>query len=416
MDDSYCVFPEEIMLQIVQSARGLEYVMFRRTCKQFSTLPDAETRKEPVIRVAAKHGYLNILKEFPTLNPEQCNIICTLAAKHGHLDIFKWKSESLGDGVFRQAALAGHLDILKWAFSKRKSCPDVSTYAAEAGSLDIIKFLISRKQKIHEHCCLLAAEHGHFELLKYLIENRIVLLHPNTCDSAAEGGQAERSGPFSTGEHLEIIKWVEQKQGIKFTETTLTRAFSGGNLEMIKYISNTVPIMYRMLDFAAAKGHLHILKWLVETYPALTIKQDITDSLSSYTCTIEMLELLADRGIRFSPKFFNKLIPRWDIIDWAESQGYPLDLNNNNIIRRKILKDNGYTGDYGIITLESVKILAANGYEITAGLVTSAVQTGKLSVVKWLLENNYPYNSDIKDFASFRGHNEMYNWLCAHGY
>lgn len=361
--------------------------MFRCTCIKFSKLDDAETKKELIIITAARNGYINILREIPNLNTEQNSIIYKTAARHGNIDILKQES------------------------TLRFLCPDISTFAVEGGHLHIIEWLISMGYEIQKDDCLVAAKMGHFEVLKYLIDNKITPLHKETCDYAALGG---------TQSHFEILKWLEDKCHVD--GKTIINATRSGNLEMIKYLHQKTEYYLEWLwidNVAITQGHLNVLIWLQSI--GIEITEYAADYLHSETCTVEMLEWLkwySNNGIIFDAKLLNEITEKWhrdDIIDWIESNGFLLQ-NTEYMKMRRILEENGYTQPYRIFTLERIKILATNGYNITERLVTMFADEGKFQIVKWLLTNNFSYNKEIRKRTEFFGHIQMHRWLIENWY
>ena len=100
-----------------------------------------------------------------------------------------------------------------------------------------------------------AAENGVFSLMKYAIH--IDVKRPILC-RYADAKLAAKKG------HLEIVKWLLEKYSLKeYINEYLVDACSSGHLELVKYlISNGAKAMG--LSSAAYSGHYDVVQYLVE--------------------------------------------------------------------------------------------------------------------------------------------------------
>ena len=64
---------------------------------------------------------------------------------------------------------------------------------------------------------------------------------------------------------LELLEWIREEKKCKWNGKTINVAVRQGNLEMVKYcVANECPISTWACAYAAANGHLEILKYLRE--------------------------------------------------------------------------------------------------------------------------------------------------------
>jgi len=123
---------------------------------------------------AAAAGEKEILEAWARSRPLD-TWVCALAAYGGHLPVLVWlKAQGCPWDAWtcHYAAWNNHVEVLQWAWLR--GCPwDARTCAkaAEGGSLDALRWLRSCDPPCPwdlADCCLLAAFHGHWELLDWL--------------------------------------------------------------------------------------------------------------------------------------------------------------------------------------------------------------------------------------------------------
>lgn len=149
------------------------------------------------------------------------------------------------------AASKGYLNIFEWSRKKYLCCYYTSYYlAAKNGHFELVKW-IGKHHPWKISACEGAAEGGHLNILKWLIDQGFPCGN-SLCTYAALGG------------HVHILEWLWD-QGYNFSETTCARAAEGGHFEVIKWLRDkNCPWDDLTCEFAKNCGHLDILKWCIE--------------------------------------------------------------------------------------------------------------------------------------------------------
>ena len=124
--------PTDLVRLILSSyvARSpLSRVTARFVCRRFRDLlsPLSKETRELAHRfceLAARHGYLNLIKWARTNGCPWDVYTCSYAADGGHLEVLKWARANRcpwNEWTCSCAAIGGHLEVLQWAISN--GCP-----------------------------------------------------------------------------------------------------------------------------------------------------------------------------------------------------------------------------------------------------------------------------------------------------
>ena len=153
--------PTDLLRLILSSyvARSpLSHITSRLVCRRFrDLLPplSQETRRQArtYCELAAKEGYLDLIKWARANGCPWDAWTCTYAAEHGHLEVLQWARTNgcpWDEWTCSRAAEGGHLEMLQWA--RTNGCP-WSQYtcheAARGGHLEVLQWAISNGCPYH---------------------------------------------------------------------------------------------------------------------------------------------------------------------------------------------------------------------------------------------------------------------------
>ncbi len=220
-----------------------------------------------------------------------------------------------------------------------------------------------------------------------------------------------------------------------------------GQLELIKFgISKSCIFNYTYSGFAAAYGHLEILKWSqlnnyhidVNGFSIIAARTGQLDILKWLVGNKNNVNTEVDDGTDTSLLCSEETEPdicseaasngHIEILKWAKENGYKLNTTacstaalNGHFDVLKWLRENGCPWDK-----ISCSNAAKNGhFEILKWLrendcpwgntCISAAYHGQFEILKWAYENGCPWTSDTCKFAAYSGHFEILKWLRKNG-
>lgn len=356
------------------------------------------------LRLAAAGGHLNAVKclltaPFPSkIDTLDCEAF-RLAASHGHLPVVTYFLEEFPEKVnpaildskaFRLAASHGHLPVVQY----------LHQYTPIHGEWRV---------NIHarnDEALRLAAAHGHLEVVKYLVKTakaNIGAYHHEAFREAAANG------------HLEVVVYLVEAGAeiMALDGQGLHRAAGNGHIDVVKYLlgdsvsleNSKLPIIplsaYRTterdlvhtqndqaLRQAASKGHLEVVKYLVEEKGADVHALD-DDALlqASMEGRLEVVRYLLGKGRDGNNKNIGHVSEGKKKIN-NNNGNNNADLDNIANVHAKediALRQAALQGHY-----EVVKCLIeegdANYYVRNGETLILAIQGGHFNVVKYLLE------------------------------
>lgn len=262
------------------------------------------------------------------------------AAANGHLDIVKWLHENGTEGcttdAMNQAAANGHLEVVKWLHENRKEgCTVVAMdYASANGHFEVVKWLFENNVvKCRQRALDSAAKHGRYEIVKFLIQHGMSATS-KTLETASKGG------------HLDVVKYLIEDAAIQCTAKAISKAASNAEIKVFDYLSQKFPnlvnkdIIYElayacaetgdvwtfercesvlnkysttsMLDIAAERGHLEVVKWLHDV--AEVPFSDRTAEVASVNGFLKVVNYLCTAGANIKHSSIQKAI-RYGYLD-----------------------------------------------------------------------------------------------------
>ena len=120
--------------------------------------------------------------------------------------------------------------------------------AAKLGHYEIVKWLMENGVYFDQDSTFWAANKGYLKILKYLHKNNVMI---NGIDCSL---QAVGNG------HLHILKWLEKKK-FPFCWMCCQQAAFDGHFEILKWLRKKNKPWYKTCPSAAYGGHLEILQW-----------------------------------------------------------------------------------------------------------------------------------------------------------
>jgi hypothetical protein len=157
-------FSRNILCFIIGKTNSIERCILGLVCKKFHHIIHSPSKS-----LSMKSDY-----------PENLRVI---AAKKGYLSVLKWMIDdgcSWNNDICYSAAAEGYLEILKWA--KKNECPwdgNICYHAARGGHFEILKWIRENGCPWNERTCYVAGERGHLEILKWAKE--MVVLGVRIC-------------------------------------------------------------------------------------------------------------------------------------------------------------------------------------------------------------------------------------------
>ena len=177
-----------------------------------------------------------------------------------------WNKNSDGEKMFcKKVARTNKLELLKWAREEKKCDWGARTFsaAAEQGNLEMIKYCIANKCPVDELACARAATSGQLECLKYLHEVAKAPWDSRTANRAALNGHlhileylVERKyDEFQYNEyvcvvaaeygHLDCLKFLHETAKAPWDSEAVRRAHLYKHTECLQYLlDNNCPIPF----------------------------------------------------------------------------------------------------------------------------------------------------------------------------
>ena len=179
----------------------------------------------------------------------------------GRVALAKW---ALAEGCPREradgttaamvAAEHGHLELVQWLIQEQGFAMDekVMQCAALGGNLALVKWLRGEGCGLSTMICMGAAQGGHLQVVKWL-QAHGCQWHPHACFLAAKHGR------------LEVLRWALANGFDLGGGACAFHAAMGGHLETLQWLRATgCPWNADTCLWAALHGHLETLRWARE--------------------------------------------------------------------------------------------------------------------------------------------------------
>lgn len=215
----------------------------------------------------------------------------------------------------RNAGYHGHLDLV--IYLHYNQCPrmeDVCGTAARKGHTHVLKWVKDNTSHWSLYLTDNAASGGHFETLLWLDKNASndVIFGPSTLSTAAEHG------------HLEIVKWLVTVKKIHIHKSCHFAA-SGGHIEVLQWLKEKGCCWdHHILRSAACRGRNEVIRWGLENGLENSKNQNRICEAAITGRQLNTLKLLRELGFTWRKSWCLHLAYKGrnttEIIEWIESQ------------------------------------------------------------------------------------------------
>lgn len=225
-----------------------------------------------------------------------------LAIIRGDLEMTKWlhanRFQCLDDPM-EDAAEHGYLAILRWLYETLPDlgiCVSVMDFAAENNHLHIVKWLHeNRSTGCSDTAMILAAANGVLDMVQWLHTNRQEFgaaesknVVSSDCPTTVRAVPVSAVDFAAAKGYLDIVKFLLGHQDVHCTTTTMNVATSSGHLDIVKWLheNRAGGCTVNAMGFAASNGFLNVVRWLHEN--------------RNEGCTVEAVDAAASRGFYMS--------------------------------------------------------------------------------------------------------------------
>jgi hypothetical protein len=188
------------------------------------------------------------------------NCIClVVAAQEGYQEFIDFAIHSgcpLGDTeeVVGAAADNGHEELVRWLVEEKKFHlhADVAVRAARGKQPELLRYLHEKGCPLDRRVVRECIIRGEFELVKWLSTK--VSMPNSICNLAATHG------------HLNILKWAVSKLGFCVGELTCRNAAEKGHLQMLRYLRDELECPWNgsVVEAACVRGHVDVVQYALE--------------------------------------------------------------------------------------------------------------------------------------------------------
>ncbi|GAB9475150.1 hypothetical protein Gpo141_00012253 [Globisporangium polare] len=230
--------------------------------------------------MAVKEGNARVLKalyELQRLPRYRSNVklqfhrVVLAAVKYGRLEVLKWLHErrsiaassdslvALDLGLMGEAIWYRHVDVMEWLYV---TCPSESSHGdagvehidwnEHARTLDVVQWLHRHGYGFTAREMDQAAEHGHFNVVRFLHEHRSEGCTTRAMDAAAENG------------FLEIVRFLHDHRSEGCTTRAMDGAAARDHMAIVAFLHEhrAEGCTMNAMDAAAMNNHVDVVRFL----------------------------------------------------------------------------------------------------------------------------------------------------------
>ncbi|KAG2831237.1 hypothetical protein PC129_g12173 [Phytophthora cactorum] len=224
-----------------------------------------ERRKYRAIDTAAAQGDLAMVKKLHEDGRWPCtSLAMDMAAANGHLDVVKFLHENRREGGTAvgmcSAAGNGHLEMVQWLHQNRSSdgCRSlVLDLAATNGHVDVLRWLVPRFPRFSCSPAFMpsVAAQGNIKTLQYLHKDMRMPLDQRTLEAAIGSG------------HFELVKYITDRIPVEQRHTlspaAAEKAAASGNVDVLAFVVERLGLWSpQVLIAAAPTGNIDMAEWI----------------------------------------------------------------------------------------------------------------------------------------------------------
>eukprot|EP01133_Synstelium_polycarpum_P018217 gene18217-21786_t len=321
---------------------------------------------------------LNVIKD-TGLVPD--GTLTVEAARIGHMDMIK-HLHSLGHwapfsrNTMNAAAQEGHIDIVKYLMENRtEGCSNALDYAVDKGHLDVVRYLVDHDVKCttRSYCALAAT--GDLETLN-LLHRGNCLRDTYTIPCSKTFDQAVSKG------NMDMIKYLLDNKIGEASTRTWSEAAAGNHMEVIKFLAKKkIGKAFDAWFSCATNGHFEILQYLVRAklVSSITTEQAASVLASNHLECIDYLD-----------KHFPSIFTRAALIRAIQETKDILKLIEYMISRKLTIPFNGFPA-FSITSLPVYSLLyekCSYVFSRTFDMVSFTASKGKLDIIQYMHAND----------------------------
>lgn len=289
----------------------------------------------------------------------------------------------------------GHLSVLKYLIRDTFPSYDIVKLSVRYNRINILFYLLEEEKfNIWKELGEIAAEEGHLEMLKYLVKNR--LPYNNLSVFAAKSG------------NLEMIKYTLLELKCEYNKEVLTVVVDGGHLEILKYLYQREYIngIVWLLPFEISEKNIPCLKFLIESYTQIyDLDESYMDAVVE-SGQLEYLKYLHERGIDWDDRVTTTAVENRNVemLKYAHENGCPID--------EDIFNNDDYA--YSTTSLECIKYLHDIGIKCEWAC-NEAAENGDIELLTFAHENGYKWNYEVTHKCIIRDDDICLNYAIKNG-
>lgn len=258
----------EYILDYIASTGNLEIMEWvHENLKSYEQNFEIPLASSDAMEYAAYHNYSDIMKWLHLNRAEGCTVsaIC-YAAGNGNIEMVEWLYANYKkdcSGWFADDAIKNnHFEVVKLLHQKysedgSESHVNTMNVAAASGNISIMEWIhLNYPLNSYDDALYAATMRNEVAAVKWLIANTNAEWNAETAMLAVEFNEYDL---LVSLRNSNVEKFKSAKKGI------LIKAAQYGRLKMLELIYKDYNLFYdfiKIMNIAAAYGHLHILKWL----------------------------------------------------------------------------------------------------------------------------------------------------------